>query len=436
MGKLYLLLPLLLLATTTFGQIEEILGTQSPQFGNLGSRFDDIHMLTDSVGFATTSEGLILYTTDRFAHYIIAYSTFASSGTDYGRSITFLNDDIGMMGTLNGRLYITTNAGLNWSQIANLLFANDTVPAPYAKGICGLATAGNTVYACGAYFGSPYVARFVHPDSAWVFYDMRQYASGLVDMHWTSADTGFVTGLAADTSEGGIILRTVDGGINWQTVHTTNTPLDIIWKLYPLNDRIIYAAVEEYSPNPSRILKSTDGGLNWQTIVVDTMSSRIQGVGFVNERVGYAGGHFIGYYATTDSGKTWSYIADSVRDLNRFIQTPGGGHLVSGAGIFTFRDSSLTGINNTTKLYNEENILKVVPNPVNGQYTLQIDLPQSTDGNIMVYDISGKVYEKVPQQPWSAGKHRLNFDATNYPAGVLYIAFVTHYGNWFATLVK
>lgn len=430
--KYILTLVVLLFAHQLFAQLQNKTQQIIPPL-NLGGRWDDFCMVNDSVGFVVTQNGYVYKTTNAFQS--IAYKAGIGG---YGRSVAFLNDSIGFVGNINfsnsGSLYQTTDGGNTWTDETRDLLANDTIFPPRTYGVCGLSEAGNTIYACGAYSGLPFVAKYNGIGNPWSYVELNTVATGLVDMHWVNETTGFVTGSAANVSEGGIILYTQDGGQTWTRVFESGTPMDIVWKLFPLNDSIIYAAIQSYAPHSGRIAKSTDGGMSWAQLVVDTTSVSLQGVGFVNEMEGYVGGHFEGYYATSDGGLSWNFVNDfTIGRFNRFLRVK---HelMVSGSSIYAVIDSNYVGIQTPSQVAMEAT-LKVHPNPTSGIFTLQIDLPQNTNGHLLVYDLGGKILAKVPHQPWEPGQHLQQFDSSQYPAGTYYVGFITDHGNWFAPVV-
>ncbi len=427
-----LLLLAVLAAPLAHAQLQQIVTDTDTALGYLGGRFDDICMVDDSTGYVLTSYNYILKTTDGFQTVQLSGYT-----NGYARSIAFLNEEVGFAGSLTGRLHETRDGGQTWQNITSLLIANDSVIAS-SRGICGLAQVGNTVYACGAYFGRSFVARFNGPDQAWTYYDMRGYASGLIDMLWLSEDTGFVTGKALNPADGGVILRTNDGGVTWQEVYTTDTMLDNVWKIYALNDSVFFGCIEESAPHTARIIKSTDGGQTWTQHQVSDVYVGLQTVGFVNASQGFAGGHFAGYFITNDGGLNWQFVNDTtVGQLNRFIAVGQGVYLASGRGVFRAIDSTYappgTGIMALPQPLSMP--LKAYPSPAADAFSLELALPEATYGHLMIYSINGGILGQLPRQHWAKGNHVQQFDVSQYPAGTVYIGFVADHGNWYLPVV-
>src|SRR5690606_11116016 len=112
-------------------------------------------------------------------------------------------------------------------------------------------------------------------------------ASSLVEIHFLSADTGFVCSQADSLSDGGIILYTTDGGQDWQTVYKTLTNLYYIWKIQSPDGINYFAAVSSVpAAGNTTFLKSTDAGMTWTQGIVDTTWRDIQKIGFLDSLKG------------------------------------------------------------------------------------------------------------------------------------------------------
>jgi PKD repeat protein len=107
------------------------------------------------------------------------------------------------------------------------------------------------------------------------------------------ADTGVASG-----GSGGIIVRTVDGGANWNLVSTpTNEHLA---KMSYVNSNVIYAVGDDGAG-----VKSTDGGITWNAMGTGT-SVILRGVHFTDANTGFHCGQSEKLGKTTDGGATWS----------------------------------------------------------------------------------------------------------------------------------
>ena len=105
-------------------------------------------------------------------------------------------------------IYRTTNGGVSWNPIDNFI---GTKP----RGICGLSVVNDSViYGVGRVRGPVYFLKSTDRGETWTTQSMAQYAADLMDIHFTSIDSGFIVGgnVAPNENSNGIILRTTDAG--------------------------------------------------------------------------------------------------------------------------------------------------------------------------------------------------------------------------------
>uniref|UniRef100_A0A7C4CB65 T9SS type A sorting domain-containing protein n=1 Tax=candidate division WOR-3 bacterium TaxID=2052148 RepID=A0A7C4CB65_UNCW3 len=86
-----------------------------------------------------------------------------------------------------------------------------------------------------------------------------------------------------------------------------------------------------------------------------------------------------------------------------------------------FDRSDWTGIAEQRRLVMDENILNVLPNPMNGVGRLHYTLNRPAHLAVRVYDRSGRQVQTVFEGSSSAGQHTLRFDATSFAPGVYFV---------------
>ena len=253
----------------------------------------------------------------------------------YLRSIELIDRRRGFAGTLDGRLYATTNGGAEWTDITK------TLPRP-AKGFCGIAHVGEAVHIVGRYQGA--TDYFFSPDAGktWRYTDLSALASGLVDIEFLNDSVGLIAGTgkpkAPATLGAAVILKTTDGGRSWRPVHEMDAANSTAWKLFVVSSSVIYSAIQSRDGR-YRVAKSTNGGDRWEILTVDTnqpVSRSPQGLGFIDENTGWLGGFFRGMYATTDGGRTWTLSPPAHATINRYAKVGGVLVTASDSGILRY----------------------------------------------------------------------------------------------------
>jgi hypothetical protein len=194
----------------------------------------------------------------------------------------------------------------------------------------------------------------------WSAWDMTAHASLLVDVYFTTAQTGWVVGGKADpTIDPGldgrdnikpVVLYTEDGGSTWVN-QVADLQADFPagewgWKIHFVDTQLGFVSLENF--NDGAILKTTDGGTNWTRLEVDDpqQNANLEGVGFIDEHRGWVGGWgkpaFEGGQssATPDGGASWHNANEIGKFINRFrfIGDSGGVGYAAGATVYKYSD--------------------------------------------------------------------------------------------------
>lgn len=386
-------------------------------------RFDDVFFLNENLGWAANGYYYGVYkTTDGGANWISQTSGSMLDSPHYFRSIEFLNENIGFVGTLNGKFYKTTDGGITWDLVTNI------TPNPVA--ICGLDCVGtSTIYGCGAYFTPALIIKSTDSGNTWQYIDMSAYADALVDIYFVTENIGYALG---NKSNGGVILKTTDGGLSWTEILNSGTVGDYFWKFQILssNPNIMFSAVEAVAPNPGRLAKSIDGGATWS--FTNAPESVVQAVGFLNENRGWMGGHTTGFYETLDGGVTWTNTGVG-NNLNRILFI-GNTAYACGTTIYKF-SNNLSTVDFTDR---ERTPLKVniSPNPLSDKLNIEIDFLAQDHILIDLYDNNGKLVKKLIKDDInSVGTKKYTFDFP-FPSGTYFIDFHTNTGRQSSKIIK
>ncbi len=307
--------------------------SQSPQWRTLNnaptaSRMDDVFFVNPNIGWIVANDAC-----DDTGCYGNSIWKTTDGGTSwqrqislgpYLRSVGFMDSLEGWVGTVfdpSQVLYHTTDGGVTWSLVTN-------IPDPKPQGMCGISVVNDSVmYASGRFFGPARVIKTTDRGASWTSYDLSAYAGALVDCYFFSPDSGFVVGSTNGDYTNGYtrILFTSDGGNTWTTRYAGNRLSELCWKIHFLDRMTGYVSIEMFSSfGPTYYLKTTDGGLTWSDQLFRNTPYDVQGIGFLNESVGWLGG-WGGYtFETTDSGASWhlagfGYIVNRFRFLNQYL---------------------------------------------------------------------------------------------------------------------
>jgi photosystem II stability/assembly factor-like uncharacterized protein len=292
----------------------------------VSGRTDDIWFVDAQRGWAVNSNGHILYTGDGGASWQRQFS----AGGVYLRCVAFANDKVGWVGTLaeERRILHTTDGGATWAGVEGL-------PAGPPPAVCGLSVVDEKViYAAGSNFPErpTGVLKTADGGATWTATAMDEHATLLVDVHFLDADHGFVVGGKADGADPQredcvpVVLATEDGGKTWEN---RLAPLKLAkgewgWKIQFLDDKVGFVSMENFGD--AAVLKTVDGGATWERKPINDPqdNANIEGIGFLDDKVGWAGGwgdeNFESGFTseTRDGGENWTDANHVGKFLNRF----------------------------------------------------------------------------------------------------------------------
>ena len=380
-------------------------------------RYDDVFFLDAQNGWTVNSEGFVYRTTD--GGTVWDQTAFLPS---YLRCVEFISPLDGFCGGLNGTFYHTTDGGANWTDIAPNI-------QPAIEGICGLsAPTPDVIYGCGIWSSPAYVIRSNDGGNSWDHFDLSTQASALVDIHFLSEDTGFVSGKGPGTDEEGIILYTTDGGQNWTEVFTTGVPYEYVWKLQsPDSGAHLFASIQA-NPNQgdTRFARSLDRGASWTDTIISNLYYYVQAIGFLSPLIGWTGGDSA-LLETTDGGTTWDPIFIG-QGFNRFFRIDDSTAFLSGQRLYRYTADLPTAIAEPLPTL-EAHTFTASPTLTAGPLAIAIDLRQDTWMKLHVLGADGRLIRTLFDARALAGPHRFDTDLSALPAQPLVILLHTNDGQ-------
>ncbi len=395
----------------------------APNFIGPFSKLDDIHFIDANKGWAINLLGDVYKTQDGGDTWdkLTNLDTFL-------RCIKFANESVGYTASLNGafaggsgapKMLKTIDGGNTWTDLTASI-------SPLPIGICGLNVLNEqTVYAVGAFYAPARFYKSTDGGATWENKDMSAYANALVDLYFFDANLGFAVG---SNSNGGVILKTTNGGTNWSVVYETSLFGDLLWKIQALDNNNIYVSIAGTSiTEGARIIISNDAGENWNVKQVAPGEVHLQGVGFLNQNHGFAGGFFDGVYETLDGGDSWQLINVGA-NYNRFQKISDDLMYASGHTVYKYSNSLSTP--NTGEIIPKPLYsMDVYPNPVSDLLNIRYQLPDYTHVNLSIYDITGKKVISIFDGWHTEGEFNITKSIKELPSGTYLVGLLSREGD-------
>ena len=327
--------------------------------------------INKDTGTIVGASGTILFTTNSGTEWIVKYS-----GTNANlNKIRFVKTNTGYTSTgfivgINGIILKTNNYGFTWC-------SQNSTTNHYLYGVYFIdMSTGYIVGQTGYQSGQSTILKTTNGGCIWTNISPG-LSKTLTGVCFINPNTGVVVG-GSGYYDDGIILRTVDGGNNWQTVLTTPSAFH---NLDYLNN--VMTAVG----NDGLILRSTDGGSTWIMQGTPT-TTLLKDVSFINKNTGWAVGHGGVILKTTTGG--------SVNISNYSNSIP-----------------------NDYKLYQN------FPNPFNPSTKIRFDIPKSSYTKIIVYSNLGKIVSELVNEKLNAGSYEVNWNPKSVSSGIYFYRLET-----------
>jgi photosystem II stability/assembly factor-like uncharacterized protein len=397
-----------------------------------GPRHDDGYFVNQNLGWVVNGNGQIWKTSNGGDTWIKQFD----KSTIYFRSIGFIDSLNGVAGNLGtdefggqtdtNLIYRTTNGGVSWIPINNFI---GTKP----RGVCGLSVVNDSViYGVGRVRGPVYFLKSTDKGETWFTKNMEQYAVDLMDIYFTSPDSGFIVGGngSPNQNSNGIILLTTDGGITWTNVFTSSQLGEWCWKIDFPSKNVGYVSLQRNSGSPINFIKTTNGGQTWFEKRFTNFAYYVQGMGFINDTLGWAGGNSTyTTYETTDGGETWHDAGFGYR-VNRFRFINDSVGFATGRTVYKFDRRVPTKVENTFyAIPSGYELRQNYPNPFNPSTTIEFSIPAGEDVNSLVliklYDVLGNEVRTIFDEVKEPGNYKVIFNAADLPSGVYFYTLMT-----------
>ncbi len=202
--------------------------------------------------------------------------------------VFFINENIGWVTRPGGAVFKTFDGGINWNIVSNPYLLDDCSSIHFINDSVGFIVGGyldNTPLSI--YWAS--IIKTIDGGINWnIIYETLIDEGDFKSIYFINDNTGWVAG-------GGLILKTIDGGINWNPTYNNTNDL----KHISFSDDSVGYAVGSQS-----ILKSIDGGNSWFD-QFHTNPMDFENAYFVDDENGWVIG-VGGVMYKTDDGITWN----------------------------------------------------------------------------------------------------------------------------------
>lgn len=374
-------------------------------------RSDDLHFFDPETGFVINSQGYLSYTEDGGESWKIVHK---NEGTFF-RCLTFKNRKEGWLGTIGTddrflsskdtvAMYETKDGGLSWKPVEFI--------GPNPKGLCGLQkVTDDFIVGCGRVRGPSYFIKTTDGGKNWYSYDLNHLAGSLIATHFFDDSHGFMIGGTTDDKKNSqsLVLETFDGGMTWDTAYISPQKGEYCWKFSFPTPEIGFISIQR-NVRKGRFyhLQTTDGGKTWKEVEHTSRYYYVQGIGFINSKIGWMGGSNNWTYETRDGGENWRKVKDIGKGFNNFQFF--GDTLAYGVGFGVFKSTKIhTSNDQVLKEYYENGQIKSTTTfkkdrksgPANTYFTNgKVASEGKYEKNLKhgvwnYYDVSGKLVKRV-----------------------------------------
>ena len=339
-----------------------------------------------------------------------------------------------LAGSLNGKIYKSTDGGTNWNTINesmqvhsiwSVVTKNNIIYAATEQGIfvstnngadwsiSGLN--GNDVRAIALdgsgnlYAGTWGAGVFKSADNGATW---QNVSDGLKNMNVDAVAVNTADEVYIGTFGAGVYKSTTQGK-SWNNV---SMGYDYVWSLGVNNDGSIYAGT--YGDG---VYKSADNGSSWSRANTNLKARFIYAITFDASDKVYLSAFEGGIFGSADKGNNWkslgmegcgaSSVAANSATKVIYVGTNNGAIYQTTAGVTSVKQ---TAVEAPTKFELKQNH----PNPFNPSTVIGFSVPEKGIYTLKVYNIIGQLVATLANGSFEAGNYNINFNASSLSSGI------------------
>jgi len=325
--------------------------------------------------------------------------------------ISSQNDDIMYASSQNLNLYLSTNQGNSWTNIASNFRGNAVFIAPYV-----LSQSQPWIL----YAGEEYIYKTENTGINWVKMNNGNPLNGnpILSIAVSPANPDVVYAATVPTSsERSEVFASTDGGFNWQNI-TGSLPdryyVDL--KVSPHNENVVYISLSGFGS--SHLYRTEDGGLTWVDIdngqLPDVPTSAVI-IDPENYNHIYVGND-LGVYVSVDYGNNWQEFREDlptavlVMDLSISPSNQKIRAVTHGNGVYERSLIKPTSVTDQSPTVTSFQLFQNYPNPFNPETEIKFSIPEPGFVTLKIFNSLGKEIRTVVANGYPAGEFSTIWD--------------------------
>jgi photosystem II stability/assembly factor-like uncharacterized protein len=362
----------------------------------------------------------------------------------------FVTKNIGWFASQSGKIFKTTDGGLNWqlkkqmSGMLMCLFALDSlnmwlrykyhwVVSTHDGGVHWDSVAfnpehsptGKAIYFFNANEGLSFGYYLYHTTDGGKIWKVINYKDSAMFYNTWYVDFidqryGWIGGSHPFATDAGFISITNDSGRSWNFAYPGRAPC--INNLVPIDTLIGFSAGYFPFEGGGVVYSTTNGGNAWTTQFLYG-TDWLWDIKMLNSQKGWTSGENGTLWQTTDGGTHWVLQTTNVDvDLLKISVIPQDSIVyVFGTKNTLLRNDVTDAVVEKENIPSSFNLLQNYPNPFNPVTTIEYTIPHREHIVLDVYNLSGNKVKTLYDGIREVGVYPVSFDASSSPTGIYFI---------------